>query len=233
MSSVKKYIPKLGEGIYTIPEASQILGIKQDKLRAWVNKYWSKLYLDEKFNPTVEYTTKINDYKIFKFEVLIEIYIVNKLRNVGISFRKIHQARKEIKEKYFKELNYPFSNSKVINNLHIEKNHLCLDYKGSTHELCEFGQIVPTEIIKHLSDKIQFDAKSGMPTEFVPNENYPSIIIDPKIKLGSLIIKGTRLNPEIIYSFYKNDNDLEFLKEEYKLDSKQIDDVIGYYESKS
>lgn len=59
-------------------------------------------------------------------------------------------------------------------------------------------------------------------------EIFPGIVIDPKIKFGKPVIKGTRMPVELVLAELANGMTREELKEEYHLADNQIFAVLRY-----
>jgi hypothetical protein len=112
----EKLKPKLGEGVYTAPDASIILDIPQYKIRRWIAKYWEMDFYD--FNV---YTWGEGREKGFNFYTLMELIAVNSFREIGLSFRKIKKAH-EILSKLM-NTPYPFASSKLLG----DKKNIFLD----------------------------------------------------------------------------------------------------------
>ena len=59
-------------------------------------------------------------------------------------------------------------------------------------------------------------------------EIFPGIVIDPAIKFGKPVIKGTRIPVELVLAELANGMRLEELEEEYRLAKEQIFAALRY-----
>ena len=65
--------PKLGEGIFTIPVASDILEIPRELVSRWIKKYWEMDFLRDEQD---KYTWGESRDKAFNFYTFVEIITV-------------------------------------------------------------------------------------------------------------------------------------------------------------
>ena len=76
-ANTKHSNPRLGEGVYTVPDASMILNFPKTKLRRWVRQYWKSNFT----GPNGSITGDSNVWgeareTAFNFYTLIEIFSV-------------------------------------------------------------------------------------------------------------------------------------------------------------
>jgi hypothetical protein len=104
--------PKLGQGIYSIPDAASILDMPVSKVRAWVNKYWELEFVKELQSDEDGYTWGKNREKALHFLTLIEIITVDSFREIGVSFPKIKLAHELLAD--LLKTPYPFAHAELM-----------------------------------------------------------------------------------------------------------------------
>jgi len=218
MSGLKTYNPKIGDGIFTIPEAARIVGMDNIKLKTWINKYWGE-----------EYTSGERQKKVINFKLLIESQIIEMIRSHGVSFKEINGARAKYVEHF--KVEYPFAYQPFVKNLKYDKKRLFFKQNDFTFEI-RTNQIVPEKLIEEFLKKIDFE-KGGYAKSFYPLGKDHNIVVDPKIKFGKPIIEGTGIPARIIYDFLMAGDDIKDLSEAYEIDERKINDVLEFYGRKA
>lgn len=213
---------KIGSGIYTIPDISQILGYPQQKVRRYIKDYWDNQLGKKLFTET--YSWKNEKVKAVNFYVLIELYTCFLLREKGASTISIMKAR----ENMVKELKtpYPFASHKVLlagKKILYELEDLIISADGSK-------QLNLSEIIKEFAKNLNFD-KNNLANKFWPKGKNNSIVVDPHHQFGQPIINGTNINAEGIFSMYQSSEPIETIGILYDLTEKQVKDAINFYKS--
>jgi len=81
--------PRLGEGIFTVPEASIMLDIPQNVVRRWIKSYWEDFFIRNKHFKNGNYIWGESRNKAFNFYTFVEVIAVHSLRKIGVPFQKI------------------------------------------------------------------------------------------------------------------------------------------------
>ncbi len=208
--------PKLGEGVYTAPDASIILNIPQYKIRRWISKYWEMDFYD--FNV---YTWGEGRERGFNFYTLMELIAVNSFREIGLSFRKIKKAH-DILSNLIKTP-YPFASSRLLSdrkNIFLDQDNM--DLLGLDNQMqYSFKNLVTPYCIK-----IDFNTKTGLAKRYWPMGKEHSIVVDPNHSFGQPIIKDTNITIYSILNFINSGETTESISRFFEIDQRYIQDVL-------
>jgi len=219
--STKYSIPRLGEGVYTVPDASMILDFPKTKLRRWVHQYWKSYFTGSSGSITRgSYIWGEARGTAFNFYTLIEIFTVVSLREIGVSFKTIKQARLELSE-HFKTI-FPFAAKPVMS----DGRRVIIELGANLLELGTGGQIALRKIIEPFCKKLVFDQHNDLADQFWPLGKTHSIVVDPKHGFGRPTIGGTNISTEAIYGLLNAGEEKETVAHLYNLTQEQIDDVL-------
>lgn len=212
--------PKLGKGIYSIPDASAILDMPVSKVRRWVKKYWELEFLkglDE------AYTWGESREKAFHFLTLIEIIAVDSFREIGVSFPKIKLAHSKLSK--IMETNYPFAHAELMTDGRRIFHHYL---EESLLEVDEKQQFSFTQLVAPYCQKIDFQDRTQLAERFWPLGKDHEIVVDPHHSFGQPVIKGTNTTVETIYSMLNAGESPEFVASIYDLNLNAVEDVMAF-----
>lgn len=204
--------PKIGEGIYLIPDIAEILGLPYHKVNNWANEFWSTHTFGEKGNKAINFLT------------LIEFYTFYQLRDKGISAQKIKKAHELISKEQNTE--YPFARPIETDGKDIWYNYLENIIRADGRK-----QIDLKKILDPFLHKIDFGGNK-IAERYFPLDRKHKIVIDPKHQFGQPTIVNTNIKASTIYSYYKGGETKQNIKYIYNLTSKQINDAILYYKNR-
>ena len=209
--------PELGKGIYSIPDAAQILSMPTNNVRSWVNKYWEHDFLGTKDNSG--YTWGEQREKAFDFLTLIEIIAVDSFREIGVSFPKIKLAHQKLSEML--KTKYPFAHAELMS----DGNNVFYDIESSLLELSEKQQFSFTELVAPYCKKIDFQQKTHLAERFWPLGKDHQIVVDPHHSFGRPVITGTNITTDAILNLLKAGEKPEFVASIYDLSLSEVKDV--------
>ncbi len=216
--------PKLGEGYYTVPDAAQILGISAEKLRRWVSGYLKDA---ERILPMGALPTYgEGKSKGFNFYTLIELFTVMQLRDLGITLKKIREARQELAERY--ENPFPFAYHGIVSSgkqLLVEIEH---EMPDAFLELGTIGQTAFKKVMEPFCKKLDFHPETKLVTRYWPNGKKSSVVVDPHHGYGRPTIKGTNIATETIAQLIRAGESEANIAAMYELNEKQVSDVLKY-----
>jgi uncharacterized protein (DUF433 family) len=213
----------MGLGVYSVPDASRILGFPVDTIRRWVKTYW-----EDKFsNSPKQYTWGEGKDRGFNFYTLVELIAIHALREKNVSFQKIIEARRFLQ----KELNteYPFASSKVMSDG--EQFY----YTISKTELMDVNlskQLSIKKIVEPYCEKLDFSSIDLLARRFWPLGKSKSVVVDPEHKFGEPTIEGTNISVDIIASMVEGGDNVEMIANIYRLTPQQVKDAVKYCEEK-
>lgn len=212
--------PKLGEGIFTIPDAAFILNLPKDIVRRWIKNYWECTFLENGTSEELKYTWGISRNKAFNFYTLVEIIAVFSLRKIGVSFNKIKIAHNQL----INLLNtpYPFATSKLIS----DGGVIFWDYDESILvDLDKTLQLSFKKIINPFCKKLDFSENTNLAQRFWPLGKEHSIVVDPHHCFGQPTLFGTNITTESIIKLLHAGEEKFCIAEMYNLNVNQIEDV--------
>ena len=223
------YRPVIGEGVYTVPDASHILKFPQAHLRRWVNGYWQTIPEAQKKRMLPVVDTGIwgqGRELAFNFYALIEIYTIKALRELGVSFRKIRRAREELAKRF--DTKYPFASHKLMS----DGKQILVEFKQANMrallELDTHGQIVIERVIKPFCKKLTFNMQTYLAELYRPLGKKTSIIVSPHYGFGRPTIEGTNIATETIYNFITAGEDKRTIAKLFDISLTNIDEVIKF-----
>lgn len=223
------YKPTIGEGVYTIPDASHILKFPNAKLRRWVGGYWQTIQKDQKahISPVVDAGVwGEGRQRAFNFYTLVELYTIMALREHGVSFKKIRRAREELARRF--HTMYPFAFHKLMSD---GKQILVEFIEGDLQAILELdtgGQIAIEQIIKPFCKKLEFNVQTELAELYRPLGKNTSIIVSPHHGFGRPTIEGTNITSEVIYNLFLAAEDKDTIAELYDITIANIDDAIRF-----
>ena len=212
--------PKIGEGIYTIPEAAQILNLSSAKVRRWVNKYWEYDFLNNQDNIS-SYTWGESREKGFNFYTLIEIIAVHTFREIGVSFQKIKLAHELLRD--ILETIYPFSTSQLMT------DGISIFYKYDEAALLNLDKSMQTSfkrIIEPYCKKIDFDEKNYLARRYWPLGKERHIVVDPHHSFGQPTIAGTNITVDSLLTLLRAGENKADIASLYEIPEEQVEDVV-------
>jgi len=212
--------PRLGKGIYSIPDAAVILDMPVNKVRRWVKKYWELEFLQDMGEA---YTWGESREKAFHFLTLIEIIAVDSFREIGVSFPKIKLAHSKLSE--ILVTNYPFAHAELMT----DGKRIFYEYLDeSLLEVDERQQFSFTNLVAPYCKKIDFQEKTHLAERFWPLGKNHHIVVDPHHSFGQPVITGTNITVETIYSMLNAGESPEFVASIYDLNLNAIEDVMSF-----
>ena len=186
--------PKIGHGVYTLPDAALILRIPLTKMHRWVNGY---LRDAERVLPLGEISTwGTGRERVFNFLTLIELFTVANFRELGVSMKTIRTSRRELGE----HLNsiHPFAHHGLVSDgrkILLELDHVAPD---AYLELGAQGQTAFKDVMEQFCSKLEFDRSSLLAERFWPNGKSSSIVVDPHQGFGRPTVAGTNITTETL-----------------------------------
>ena len=210
--------PRLGEGVYTIPDVSRILGLPQQKARLWLREYWNN-----RFARGHGYSWGRGRDRAINFYALIEFYVFYQLRNCGVSAQRAAKAHALISRVL--KTQYPFATSRILtdgNSIFFSPDVTTLINADPTL------QYNLKRIIEDFCVKIDFD-NSILARRFFPGGTQGSLVVDPEHQFGQPTILGTNIPAEVLYNFHKAGERVDFIARVYDLTEKQVEDAVAFY----
>ena len=207
---------KIGDGIYSVSDLSDILKIPNHKARYWFNTYVREILpsiTNYRYNLNPEIGLFVN------FKSLLQFYVFIELRKRKHSKRDILKLYTFIAKTY--NTKYPFATKSVFS----VGSEILTDVNGNL--INQTLQLNMVEILSTYIEKIDFN-KEGMAQRFFPIGRDKNIVVDPRIQFGSPTIKGTRIEVDSIISFIQSGESIESTSKTFDLNISQINDALEY-----
>lgn len=188
--------PRLGEGVYTLPDAALILRLPLTCLRRWVGGYFDAGTAE---SDGFLATWGSGRTRGFNFLVLIEAYTVYNLRRLGVSLQKIRVAREILGS----HLNtpHPFAARGILSDggqVLFDLGEITPGAPGALLQLSRGKQTELRDIIEPFCTRLDFDPSSKLAQRFWPCGKDAHIVVDPRRSFGRPIIEGTNITAEAL-----------------------------------
>lgn len=221
--------PRLGEGVYTLPDAAHILNLPQPKVRRWVNGYWQILSADRQHHRMLDLRMWGSSRdRAFNFYTLVEVYCVMAFREMGVSFLKIRQARDELSARF--DTPYPFASHELL----CDGRRIMVALKDtgfrSVLTLGAGGETAFRKIIEPFCQKLDFSKKTQLAERFWPMGRDSSVVVDPRHGFGRPTLDGTNISTQVICDLIRSGEDDETVCALYELTEKQLHDARQFEE---
>ncbi len=220
-------------GMYTVSEIQRLTGVHYNALYYWIRGYTRN---DIKVAQPVilpQYDI-LEDKYLLGFYNLIEIRIVKKLRELGVSLDAIRTANKKAQD-YFK-IPHPFASEKI--KIKTDMRSIFVD-AGEEEEDNILLNLVSDEynmgtIIKTYLRDIDVNAEK-MASKWWPLSKEKTIVLDPNFNNGKPIVAKHLVPTEVLYNVYQaegaNEDAAEFVADLYRVSLKNMLHTIEFEES--
>ncbi|MBI5914836.1 MAG: DUF433 domain-containing protein [Bacteroidetes bacterium] len=210
--------PRLGEGIYSIPEAAKILSLPLYKVRRLLKVYWNERFGKGK----TMYSWGEGGAAAFNFLTLIEFYVFYQLKDEGVNTKDIISAHERLA--HHLKTNFPFASITLLT----DGGKILFETEGGAIvDIDPAFQFNMKEIIEPFCKKIEFNGQR-IAKRFYPLGKEKSIVVDPHHQFGQPTIIGTNILPATIFSYYKGGEPVEFISSIFDLSKKQVSDALEY-----
>lgn len=185
--------PRIGEGIYTLPDAALILRLPLTRLRHWVGSYFES---GEAENEEFLSSWGSGRSRGFNFLVLIEAYTVFNLRKLGVSLQRIRTARRILGQHL--ETPHPFA----VRGILASGGQVLFDLEqgapAAVLNLSPGKQMELRDVIAPFCTRIDFDQSTMLAERFWPLGREAHIEVDPRRSFGRPVITGTNTTAEAL-----------------------------------
>lgn len=215
---------KLGNGIYTVKEISQILRIPYHKISLWITKYWDG-ELGEAYEQN--YSWKVADTKAVGFHTLVEFYVMVQFAEAGVKIRQVLNAHKELAKSF--KTSFPFATKEVLESISTDGKKIYLSKNGDTITLDGTKQL-NLEFIRIFFKKLDFD-NNTVASRFWPLGRDKEIVCDPHHKFGQAVIVGTNIQAEAIYRMFLAKEPINFIADLYEISVDEVKHAVEFYKT--
>lgn len=186
MSTVE--LPRLGDGVYTFPEAARILRRGDAHPSARQLRYWMTSGL-----APASHTSEAGD-PVLNFVDLVSLEVVSRFRARGVSLHRIRQFEARLRDVF--PVDRPFAYEVFFT----DGASLWADVARDGQGVIELigrrqNQYAWTDAIRTFAQEIRFDPGSRRATSWALS---PWIEIDPSIQFGMPVVAGTRVTARTV-----------------------------------
>jgi len=186
MAILERIQPSIGTGIYDNADVSRLLETPRSTVAGWIRGYtYQALDGIRKSDPVVTL-----NQRLLTFYDLIELFIVRQYRNAGVPLKEIREVGAALRERL--NTPYPFASRR----LWVDGKKLLEDY-GLEYRHPSSGQVV-FGFAKRFFSNLEF--VMDMPTKYYPLGPNKLIVVDPEMRFGQPVIKGTRTTSRSVFN---------------------------------
>lgn len=216
----------IDSGIYSIPEASQLTGISQPRLRRWLRGYSFRRKDQHVAMPPVWSPASpiVEGRMAFTFRDLVEVRFVDAFIREGVSWRTIRRAEKHATDLFGDT--HPFS----TNRFKTDGRDIFVDISASSREkaLVDIAarQRVFARIIRPYLCDLDFDSDS--PVRWWPLGKQRRVVIDPQRAFGQPITSSRSIPTKILCLAYRENSSFKAVADWYEVAIREVRDAITF-----
>ena len=200
----------LGVGLYTIPEAAQLLDRHFNTVRSWVQKGLAPAPVHRAFGETT----------ILSFYDLISLMVVRRLRDEGVELHSIRAAEVYLRTEW--RFPRPFATEHILTD---GRGVFVALEKGGYTSADRHGQEALAAVIRDLLHDVTYDAHTRLADCWKPRGD---ISLRPDIQFGQPCIVGTRLTTSTIAELVRAGDPLDFVAETYSVPVSKIRAAVAF-----
>ena len=213
----------IGIGAYNLQEAARYTGIKATSIARW-------LFSE---NPLWTHQLSESGLRGIGFYDLLELRIVQRFRDKGVSLKAIRLAIKNAKELYGGE--YPLINKRFLT----DGKNIFSEAIGKTGDSIDAlldlknRQLVLDDIIRPSLDKgIVYTPEGDKVALWYPDKKlYKGVVLDPERSFGKSIIDSIGIKTSALYSAFLAEEDKRVVAKIYDIPISAVNTAVKYEES--
>ena len=221
----------IGVGLYSVPEASALTGIKPQKIRRWIYGYESG---NRSHQPPLWHSSVSESVEdTISFQDLLEIRFVNAFRQYGVPLPAIRAAAEHARD-YFDQP-YPFTCKRFQTDG--RSVFATVEEETGDESLVDLvkKQNVFNKIIKpSLYTGIEYDNDESSALRWFPVRNSKKVVLDPERAFGKPIITDTGITTETLYhSWLAEGEDARMVAALYEISVPAVIAAVSFEQSGS
>lgn len=214
---------EFGNGMYSIPDISFIIGVPKNKIHYWIKEFWDGK-LGERYHH--KYSWMEGRDKVTNFLTLVECYVFSQLCTLAIPRKEIFEAHHVMAEQL--KTVHPFAKSKLLSD---GTNIFFTQDDGTIVSVNPNVKVNHKKMIKSFCNKIKF-SKTKNATCFYPMGIDKHVVIHPQHKFGAATIENTNILAEVIASLHEGGESPLFIARLYDLSISEIKAAIRFWKPK-
>lgn len=211
----------VGSGVFTIPEASRLLGVQQQKLRRWFSGPHA-LFQAARWERDVNLT----------FSDLISALFVNAFRAQGIPMRKIRRAAREAAKRLASERPFALKRFTTDGTTILERVGPDADRpRGRRHQLVdvERQQVVFRKMYEPFLRNVDFGLDDRA-IRWWPQGRRSGVVVDPAVALGEPVTEKSRVPTRVLYGAHVAGEKLAAIARWYRVDPREVRSAVRFEE---
>ena len=213
-------------GIYSIPEAAELVGAPQASVRVWVEGHTRKQ------EPViVNQLGRVGDKTAVSFANLMELRFIARFVKAGVNLREIRRIMTEAMETLSHP--HPFATKtvfktdgrKIVAEI-ARRNGLMLVY-----DLRSKNYEIPSVVMKSLREDVVFDPQ-GEAIEWTPRPKIaPNVIVHPRIEFGHPVLKRSNIPTDTIARAVKVEGSAQFVADIFEIQVRHVREAVKFEEN--
>jgi len=217
----------LATGAYTLPDASRLLGLPLNRLRAWVRG--NNVDDGPRHLPVGPFASRSEGRdRHVDFYTLIELFTVSELRRLGVTMKTLRGNREELARRF--STPYPFA----IRGLLTDGRRLLKELGDEALlELGSGGQSAFETLIAPFCHRLDFDTSSQLAARYFPLGRDIPVVVSPAHAFGRPVIANTNLPTETIASLVRGGESFDDIALEYQVSREQVEHAWRFEERRA
>ncbi len=212
---------------YSIGDAAHYLRIPKITIRSWtVGRSYQTLKGSREFKPLI--STRDRKPRLLSFTNLIEIHVLRAIRkHHKIQLNNVRDALDFVEERF--QVSHPLARE----TFRTDGVSLFIERYGSLINASKSGKEELKDAFNAHLERIEPD-DTGLAIKFYPftrpneEDNPKSVVIDPRIAFGRLVIAGTGIPTDVLAERFEAGDSIDELAYDYEVDTRVIEEVIRY-----
>jgi uncharacterized protein (DUF433 family) len=213
----------LEAGIYTIPEAAELVEAPQPALRVWVEGHTGKQ------DPVIDNQLgRVGGKTAVSFANLMELRFVARFFAEGVGLREIRAILQEAKQTlrhphpFATRIIFKTDGRKIVAEI-ARKNGLDLiyDLKSRNFEM-------PAVVMKSFKENVIFDPQ-GEAIAWTPRPTIaPNVIVHPRFSFGSPVLKQSHIPTATLAKAVKVEGSARFVAEVFEIPERHVREAVKF-----
>ena len=212
---------------YSMGDAAHYLRIPAATIRSWiVGRNYQTSKGSRKFKPLI--STRDRKPRLLSFTNLIEIHVLRAIRkHHEIELDNVRHALDYIEEQF--KVSHPLARE----TFRTDGVDLFIERYGSLINASKSGKEELKDAFNAHLERIEPD-DTGLAIKLYPftlsneEDNPKSVVIDPRIAFGRLVIAGTGIATDVLAERFEAGDSIDQLAYDYEVDRKSIEEAIRY-----
>lgn len=212
----------IGIGAYNLQEAARYTGIDVATISRWLfreNPLWTTQLID-------------SGWRGIGFHDLLELRIVQKLRESGVSLQAIRLSIKNAKEIFGRE--HPFVNKRFFTDgkgIFSEAIKKTGSADDPLMDLTKRQLVLDSVIRPSLLDGVVFDSNQDAILWHPNRKTFRGVVLDPSRSFGKSIIDTVGIKTSVLYDSFIAEKDRKLVARIYEIPVQAVNLAIRYEES--